>query len=75
MRSDSATAVKTAVIRTMRPRGRDAPRRGLAGGGVAPDCLPPVRGLGRGSRSERAPRSLERVFAGWMEIRSLTWLL
>jgi hypothetical protein len=35
----------------------------------------PVRGLGRGSRSERAPGSLERVFAGWMEIRSLTWLL
>lgn len=26
MRSDSATAVKTAVIRTMRPRARDAPR-------------------------------------------------
>jgi hypothetical protein len=35
----------------------------------------PVRGLGQGSRSERAPGSLERVFAGWMEIRSLTWLL
>jgi hypothetical protein len=34
-----------------------------------------VRGLGPGSRSERDPRSLERVFAGWMEIRSLTWLL
>ena len=35
----------------------------------------PVRGLGQDSRSERAARSLERVFAGWMEIRSLTWLL
>ena len=35
----------------------------------------PLRGLDQGSRSERAPRSLERVFAGWMEIRSLTWLL
>jgi hypothetical protein len=42
MRSDSATAVKTAVIRTMRPRAHDAPRRGLAGGGVAPDRLHPT---------------------------------
>ena len=34
----------------------------------------PVRGLGQGSRSERTPGSLERVFAGGIEIRSLTWL-
>jgi hypothetical protein len=29
----------------------------------------------QGSRFERTPRSLELVFAGWMETRPLTWLL
>jgi hypothetical protein len=75
MRNDSATAVKTAVIRTRRPRGRDAHAEAWQAVVWRLIVSHSVRGRGQGARSERAPRSLERVFAGWMDVRPLIWLL